>query len=190
MTDKDFSTALRETIRCEIGKLLEQTQEADRVRKREREESDARRDTTISRLMELQVEDAEIKGKRERLTYRLIAATLAVVTSGAGGGLYVVSQPKPANATSAEIKTLREESNGIESRVRKTEEKIERVAESVVGQQVQISDGFDYLGLKIDAAHPRTAKAVKVPESVTEAKKAATKIKRRRGVKDLFSGIE
>lgn len=185
---KDFRAALRDTIQCEIGKLLEQTQEADRVRKREREQSDARRDASISRLLEIQIEETEAKTQRERIMYRLLAATLAVVTSGSGGALYVVSNKE--SPVREEIKSIREESRSIEERVKTTEDKIERVAESVVGQQVQISDGFDYLGAKIDAAHPRTAGAVAEPESVTEAKRAATEIKRKRGVKQLFSGIE
>ena len=58
----------------------------------------------------------------------------------------------------------------------------------MVEQQVQISDGFEFIADKIDAAHPRQKNEVDIGDypAVEAAKKKSDAIKMKKGVDRLF----
>lgn len=188
-----FSTEIRELkeLQAELARRhAEQTAAAEAEKKQEREAAAKKHDDAFSQLLQLQVQEAQAKQKRDAMLNKLLAALLAVATSGGGAGIYLASQKPTEEERQREAAPVTEavakESNEVEARVQDAEKKIERLGEIAVEQQVQLSDGVQYIGDKIDAAHPRQRGDVEQPDSVKAAKRKADKIKQRKGAEELF----
>ena len=70
----------------------------------------------------------------------------------------------------------------VEERVEAIEIQVDKLEDIAVEQQIQISDGFEYLGDKLDAISP-AAQDVEEPETMVQAK---AKADRERARRDLF----
>lgn len=192
-----LSTKFRTEIR-ELKELQEQNEkrraearEAEERQKREQQEKAAQtQQALLEQLLTAQVQEAEQKAKRDKILIQILGALLALITGGGGATAYMVTRQPTEDEAAAKaqpvVDTVEKSSNAMQSRVEKAEKKIERLGTIAVEQQVQLSDGIEYIGKKIDAAHPRTAEAVDEPPSVKAAKTKADTIKRTRGVEKLF----
>lgn len=192
-----FSTEIRELREVQAAlerrRAHERAQE-ERKKKIEREAIARKQDDAFSKLLQLQVQEAEAKSKRDALMNKLLAALLAIATSGGGAGIYLAAQKPTEEDRKREaapvVESVAKETAEVERRVAKAEKKIERLGEIAVEQQVQLSDGVQYIGAKIDAAHPRQRNEVDQPDSVKAAKRKADKIKQRKGAEELFRDEE
>jgi hypothetical protein len=188
-----FSTEIRELkeLQAEMERRRAEERAAEELSKKQEREAIARKqDDAFSRLLDLQVQEAQAKAKRDAMMNKLLAALLAIATSGGGAGIYLASQ-KPTEEDRAReaapvTDVVEQQSNEVEARVEDAEKKIERLGAIAVEQQVQLSDGVQYIGDKIDAAHPRQRDDVQQPDSVKAAKRKAEKIKQRKGAEALF----
>ncbi len=122
---------------------------------------------------------------------RLLALLVAVLTAGATGGVYAWKQ----EPTAAQIqKDAAPVVKAVDHRVHIAEEKIEKLKEVALEQQVQIADSVTYISEKIDAISPRKTADVTMPESLKAAKRKANAIKRSKSTlfeeADPFAEIE
>jgi hypothetical protein len=192
-----YGTEIRQLkeLQAEIAKRHAEQRAADEAEKKSAREAIARKqDDAFSKLLSLQVQEAEAKAKRDAMMNKLLAALLAIATSGGGAGIYLASQ-KPTDEdrkreAAPVVESFAKEADEVERRVEKNAKKIERLGEIAVEQQVQLSDGVQYIGDKIDAAHPRQRGDVEEPDSVKAAKRKAEKIKKRKGAEELFRDEE
>jgi hypothetical protein len=188
-----YGTEIRQLkeLQAEIAKRHAEQRAADEAEKKSARDAIAKKQNdAFSQLLQLQVQEAQSKQKRDAMLNKLLAALLAVATSGGGAGIYLASQKPTEEERAREAAPVTEavakESNEVEARVEKNAKKIERLGEIAVEQQVQLSDGVQYIGSKIDAAHPRQRNDVEQPDSVKAAKRKADKIKQRKGAEELF----
>jgi hypothetical protein len=193
VVSQKFSTEIRELKDLQANlerRRAEERMEQEAEKKRERESIAKKQDDAFGRLLDLQVQEAQAKAKRDAMMNKLLAALLAIATSGGFGGFYLATQKPTDEEREREaapvVETVAKKSNEVEARVEKAEKKIERLGEIAVEQQVQLSDGVQYIGDKIDAAHPRQRDEVAEPDSVKAAKRKADKFKQRKGAKELF----
>ena len=201
VADSALESQLTQAIRAELTKVCEENQRILAAIEAARGDSAgdslpngrlAATEEALQRLMDLHVEDTEDKSRRSRALTRLIVFFVAIVTSGGGFGLWTLLK-KPSDdeiRKEAEpvIRAVGTSSETIENRLDSAEEKINKLGHAVVEQQVQISDGFEFIADKIDAAHPRQKDAVDIGDypTVEAAKRKADAIKMRKGVQKLF----
>ena len=133
----------------------------------------------IDRLLALQVETAEEGRKRGVLYTRLVSAAVAVLTTAGAGGVYLGTRsPTPQQERERVAPIVQAVSSETDARVEKAERKIKVLGDIVLDQQVVISEGFEYIGKKLDAVSPQKAAKVAEPESLQDARIKAEKIKR------------
>lgn len=175
--------------------LVSHLREFHEHQKRESASRQAEQETLVNNLLQQQVEEAEQKAERGRMVNKILTAVVALVGTAGGTGFYFTAQSSKEaaveaaaaeRASHAEPAALR----SLDKRVNLTERKIERLGEIAVEQQVQLSDSIEYIGKKIDAAHPSQRDKVKEPESVKAAKTRASKIKMRKGANALFTDTQ
>ena len=168
--------------------LMFAREEVDRLRAEYRQLSTSM-DSNISKILDCQAKEAEEKVIRSRHTNRLLAILIAGMGSGGIGTAYFVAQrPGQAEITQPLVDSLRASESSLGARVEESEKKIQKLGEAVVEQQVQISDGFEFIADKIDAAHPRQKNEVDIGDypAVEAAKKKSDAIKMKKGVDRLF----
>lgn len=135
--------------------------------------------------------------KREQSRSVLIKWAVGLVITGAlsGGGYYGVVRPQlsPRVEASDVQETVETRSTDLDAAVRQqsgrvdtVEKKVDRLENIAVEQQIQLVDGVQYLGEKIDAIDRRAAR-VEEPETLKAAK---SKAQRERARRDLFDGEE
>jgi hypothetical protein len=158
------------------------------------EEAVASRDKSsqsqIGRILDYQEQEAREKVVRERRVTRLITILIFSVISAAGGtGAMLARSPTNEEISQPVVDMVKATESSLTKRVEESEKKIQRLGESVIEQQVQISDGFDYIADKIDAAHPRQKGDVDIRDypTVEAAKRKADHIKMQKGVEKLFA---
>jgi hypothetical protein len=201
VADSSLESQITQAIRAELTKVCEENQRI--LAAIEEYRLDAAGDSmsngrllaaeeALQRLATLQIESVEDKGKRSKAVTRLIVLLVAFVTSGGGLGLWsLLRQPSDdeiRKEAEPVIQAVGTSSETIENRLDSAEEKINKLGHAVVEQQVQISDGFEFIADKIDAAHPRQKDAVDIGDypTVEAAKRKADAIKMKKGVQKLF----
>jgi len=191
------------TLLCTEISQLKELQEANEKRRAEAREAEERKkaeqqekaaktqQALLEQLLTAQVQEAEQKAKRDKVLIQILGALLALITGSGGATVYMVTrQPTEAETARPVVEQVEQSSSKMQNRVEKAEKKIERLGTIAVEQQVQLADGIEFIGAKIDAAHPRTAEAVEEPPSVRAAKTKAAKIKARKGSAELFRDID
>ncbi len=156
-----------------------------------------RQQEQIEAILSAQVEESRQKAARDKVLTKIAAIAVAAIVPGGAGGLYMLSRSPSPDQIRLQAKPVLESveasNKQVESRLTKrveeSEAKIQKLGEAVIEQQVQISDGFDFIADKIDAAHPRQKDAVDIGDypTVEAARKKADSIKMRKGVEKLFS---
>jgi len=205
----DLESTLTRAIKVEVARVCEENQrilqaverETDVVRSRTREQSNRTdnqqkrmevQQEAIQRLLDLQVEGSEERTRRSRAFTRLVVFLVAIVTSGGGVGIWTALRSPSDDEIRKEaepvIRAVGTSSETIEIRLQSAEAKINRLGKAVIEQQVQISDGFEFIADKIDAAHPSQKHKVEIADypAVEAAKKKSDAIKLKKGVQKLF----
>ncbi len=175
-----------------LAALEQGNEKVDVVQSRVREQTDKTsvQNQALQHLLQVQSQESVERIKRQKLWNRILAIGISVITVGGGVMIsYFQAASKSENEKQSQdiVQSVQSEMSEVESRVDLTEKKIERLGEIAIEQQVQLTDSIEYIGDKIDAAHPRQADAVKPPPSVQRAKKKSESIKMRRGVEKLFN---
>lgn len=146
----------------------------------------------VEAMLEQQAHESEQKAKRWQFVMRYIAGPLVafIVGGGSVAGYQIANRPaspRPEQlADQAADQAATKASLPVKERVVDLENKVQRLGEVAVEQQVQISDGVHYIADKIDAAHPNKADKIKEPESVEAARIKADAIKKSKRVDELF----
>jgi exonuclease VII large subunit len=189
----NMETTLTGSFRAELAELQRLQREAEERRKKEEEAQKQQQDKlaneqkeALSKLLQLQVEDAQERTKRQGLWTKILAAFATIVTALAAGGVYLGTQgptqeqveEQAKSASQPVVDQVDRKTAEIEHRVGTAEKKIERLKDIALEQQVQIADSTAYIVSKIDAALPKSAKSVPEPDSVRKAKLKAEAIKR------------
>ena len=142
-------------------------------------------------------EDARFKAyekrRRDRLLYRLKLwiPVGTVVMSALGFGGYQVAKEDPTATDNDDVK-LTVETQAAREREETREqalvnaENIETVAGMIVESQEVSVEGFQYLGDKIDTAHPRQADDVEKPAVLIDAERDVAERKRKAKVGALL----
>lgn len=191
--------AMCEQNRKLLEALEQGNEKADVVQTRVREQTDRAsvQAQALQHLLQIQSQESEERTKERaervknyKLRNRLLGVGLTVFT--VGGGILLSyfktqSESQGQKQSSDIVRSVEAEMTEMERRVDTTEKKIERLGEIAIEQQVQLADSIEYIGDKIDAAHPRQADDVEPPPSVKRAKKKSESIKMRRGVEKLFN---
>lgn len=146
------------------------------------------------------VEELAARKRRRKMTQWITGVATAVGTISFGGYKVVIEKEPEAVVEAKDVKeTVQAEGKAATERVERVEadlatveKKVGRLGEIAVDQQIQASDNTEYIGAKIDAAHPRQAAKVPEPEGVKEARKRATDSKRKKRRKELdpFQGLD
>ena len=161
-----------------LGALKECITDTQRTRKEGTASIEAQ-GAQIDRLLSLQVEAAEESRKRGVLYTRLVSAAVAVMTTAGAGGVYLGTRAPTAQQERERVAPIVQAvSSETDARVEKAERKIQVLGDIVLNQQVVISEGFEYIGKKLDAVSPKKATKVAEPESLQDARIKAEKIKR------------
>ncbi len=137
----------------------------------------------------LTVRDAQ---RRDEFRKNARGFLFALLGSGilGGGGFFVWGASHPPVVEASDVKRAVED-QGAEfkakvdentDRVGSVEAAVDRLEDITVEQQVQLVDGIEYLGKKIDAVSPRAAR-VEEPKTLEQARKKVAKERARR---DLF----
>ena len=191
MTLNPLSNGVESAMTEAIREYIEELQSENR---KCMEEVVAARDKSsesqIGRILDYQEQEAREKVVREKRVTRLISILIFAVISAAGGtGALLASSPTNEEISRPVVDTVKATESSLTKRVEESEKKIQRLGESVIEQQVQISDGFDYIADKIDAAHPRQKGDVDIRDypAVEAAKRKADSIKMQKGVEKLFA---
>lgn len=133
--------------------------------------------------------------KSKRFT-KLKRWVIGILTAGGTltfGGYKLVLQPaQEAEKVQPEDvqATVTKESTQLEHRVTANSKKVERLAEIAVEQQELTVKTADYIGQKIDAAHPKTADVVPKPKALDDAEEAVQERKRKARAGELFKDID
>ncbi len=144
-------------------------------RKERQKDEDAKADKTRSSLdllSSLMVEkEADAVKRRKFAKWALgIAASLGTISFG---GYELVL--KPTEVAPEEVqKTVTKESNQLENRIDANTRKVERVGVGLIQQQELTVETTNYIGDKIDAAHPKVPPTEK-PEALQDAETAVKK---------------
>ena len=175
-----------------LAALEQGNEKVDVVQSRVREQTDKTsvQNQALQHLLQVQSQESVERIKRQKLWNRILAVGISVITVGGGVLIsYFQSSSKSENEKQSQdiVQSVQSEMSEMESRVDTTEKKIERLGEIAIEQQVQLADSIEYIGDKIDAAHPRQADDVEPPPSVQRAKKKSESIKLQRGVEKLFN---
>ncbi len=190
---KKFSTELHALK--ELQAAVEQRRAEERAREEvEKAETHAKaarkQEALIGDLLTAQVEEAQLRAKKQGTLNKILAALLTLMTTGGGTGVYLAMQKPTEDQKRESAKPVTESIDAsrveVEARIESNAKKIGRLGEIAIEQQVQLSDGVEFIGDKIDAAHPKTKNKVDRPDSVDAAKKRATKIKKSKGAEALF----
>lgn len=129
-------------------------------------------------------EEIQEKAKRDRLVMKLKIwiPVGGIFASLLGFGGYTVAKPDPNEVKPADVK---EDVRTVDKRIKDNAEatkvnaeNIKTVAELLVEQQELTVESVDYIGLKIDAAHPRTRDETAKPPSLRDAEKEVQERKR------------
>ena len=184
--------AMCEENRKVLVALEQGTAQADVVQSRVREQTDKTsvQNQALQHLLNVQSQESVERIKRQKLWNRILAVGISVITVGGGALIsYFQSSSKLESEKQSQdiVQSVQSEMSEMENRVDTTEKKIERLGEIAIEQQVQLADSIEYIGLKIDAAHPRQADDVQPPPSVRRAKEKSESIKLQRGVEKLFN---
>lgn len=178
-----------------LSELKRERESVDVVQKRNHAQTDAvaEQQDRIEKLVSSQVKESRDRARRDRTITKLAAFALAAVVPGGAGSVWLLSRSPSPDEIRLQAKpvldTVEASQKNVEKRLDDAEGKINRLGHSVIEQQVQISDGFEYIADKIDAAHPRQKGDVDIRDypTVEAAKKKADAIKMRKGVEDLFN---
>jgi len=175
-----------------LAALEQGTAQADVVQSRVREQTDKTsvQNQALQHLLNVQSQESVERIKRQKLWNRILAIGISVLTVGGGVLIsYFQSSSKLESEKQSQdiVQSVQSEISEMESRVDTTEKKIGRLGEIAIEQQVQLADSIEYIGDKIDAAHPRQAGDVQPPPSVRRAKEKSESIKLQRGVEKLFN---
>lgn len=132
-------------------------------------------------LLEYQAEEAKEKAKSRKLRNQLLAALIAVITTGGGTGAYMAAQPGPQRVEPKEVKEAVVEADRADKRrMDVVESKVERLGSAQVEGQIAQSAGVEYIANKIDAASPKAADKVDEPPEVEAARIRADAIKKKK----------
>lgn len=129
--------------------------------------------------------------KRADRRWTLKYVVLPLVLAGLSGitGMWAAYQQgeksRPTPATKSDVDAAVELNEEAAHRIDLVERRVQRLSDTAMEQQLQISEGFDYMSSKLDAMSPK-ARAVPEPVSLTAARKKADAIKRRRSPAELF----
>jgi hypothetical protein len=178
-----------------LEELRRERESVDVVQKRTHAQTDAvaEQQDRLERLISSQLKESQDRSRRDRTITKLAAFVLAAVVPGGAGSVYLLSRSPSADEIKLQaqpvLDTVEASQKNVDKRLDDAEGKINRLGHSVIEQQVQISDGFEYIADKIDAAHPRQKGDVDIRDypTVEAAKKKADAIKMKKGVQDLFN---
>lgn len=178
----------------EIGAIVNRLRPyiEDSQTQRYREEDEVK--TLLEKMLEQQATEAQHKAQRWQFAMRYVVGPVVafLVGGGAVGGYTLANQPKRPSpdelTTEAAESAASKTSLPIKLRVGDLESKVQRLGIAVVEQQVQLSEGIQYIADKIDAAHPSKADKIPVPETVKAASDKAAEIERLKQVDALLDG--
>lgn len=177
-----FRRQLAELAELQSREKARQEAEAEKLRK-ETAAAKAAQESAMAQLLQLQVADAEMKAKRDKMMNRLLSALLGVATVGSGGGIWAaVRDPTPEvvkEATEPVKQAIDQKLDQIDRRSSTNVDKVNRLRDEIQDQQIQMSDGFDVTFKKIDALESRkkSASSVPIPNSLTDGKTKADAIR-------------
>jgi len=135
----------------------------------------------------LTAEAEENRKRRKLLTWALGILGGGGVLSFGGYEMVI----KPTKVEPAEVQeTVTKEAKSIERKVKVNSAKVERLGEIAIDQQELTVKTADYIGAKIDAAHPKTADAVEKPPELQEAETAVRSRAREAAAGELFKDID
>lgn len=195
----DMAQSILTLLTAENKRVLEELrrerESVDVVQKRTHAQTDAvaEQQDRLERLISSQLKESQDRSRRDRTITKLAAFVLAAVVPGGAGSVYLLSRSPSADEIKLQaqpvLDTVEASQKNVDKRLDDAEGKINRLGHSVIEQQVQISDGFEYIADKIDAAHPRQKGDVDIRDypAVEAAKKKADAIKMKKGVQDLFN---
>ncbi len=177
-----------------LSELRRERDSVDVVQRRTHAQTDAvaEQQDRIEKLVSSQLRESQERARRDRTITKLAAFALAALVPGGAGSVWLLSRSPSPDQIKMQAKpvldTVEASQRGVEKRLGDAEAKINRLGHAVVEQQVQVSDGFQYISDKIDAAHPRQKDAVDIGDypAVKAAKTKADAIKMKTGVKKLF----
>ena len=164
-------------LQCAVAENQAKIEEARERRITQANEADSK---ARSSLLNLQVQEAESRAKRQKLLNKLVAALVFVVTSSSASGVYYVATGANMDeVTSQEVEAKKALTKALDRRVDKVEKRTVVLKDMALEQQVQISEDGEYTRDLIRAAHPRMNEdQIDIPESVPKAKKKSEAIKR------------
>jgi hypothetical protein len=187
----DLICAENKRMLAEI-RLERSSDDTDKKRSRAHTDAVSEQQSRIETLVSSQLKESKERARRDRTVTKLAAFALAAIVPGGAGSVWLLSREPSPDQIRMQAKpvldTVEASQRGVERRLDDAEGKINRLGHAVIEQQVQISDGFDYIADKIDAAHPRQKGDVDIRDypTIEAAKKKADAIKMRKGVQDLF----
>lgn len=178
----------------EIGAIVDRLRPyiQDSQTQKYREEDDVK--AMLSKMLEQQVLAEQQKAQRWQFFMRYVVGPLVAFIIGGGSVAgYTIAQrpetPSPDQLTQeAASSAAQKTSLPIKLRVSDLEGRVENLAYSVVEQQIQLSEGIQYIADKIDAAHPSKADKIDVPPTVKAAAEKAEEIKRKQRADAILDG--
>lgn len=197
---EDLKNSLAHQFKLDISKLEEIRAQRERERQEEHERKSREHQAKLDAMLELQVKEAEERQKRREFWMRFVLGPTGVLSVVVGGIVAYLQATKPELTPEEKAKAavqagdvvekVEQEGEQIEQRFQKIEASTKLQARELVQQKVQISDGFEHIGKKIDAAHPRQADEVEKPDSLDSLKKRVDKIKESEVGKKLLKDEE
>lgn len=127
------------------------------------------------------------RGDRNSKYVRWGVPTLVALLSASGYGGWKLVQVDPNEMNSA---TVTKEVGDLDTQVHTNSAKIELLGELAVEQQELTVETAQFIGKKIDAAHPDTANAVEKPKPLQDAEDAANTRARKAKAGELFKDIK
>lgn len=195
-----LKTSLTQQFKLEISKLEELRAQREAERKAEEDRKEAARQAKLDAMLELQVQEAQEKKKRREWWGKFVLGPTGVLSIiiGAIVAYLQATKPEPTEEEKAKeavkagdvAEKVEEVDREIEERFEKLEKHDRTTARELVKQKVQISDGFEHVAKKIDAAHPRQADDVETPYTLKALKTRTDKIKKSEAGKKLLDEDE
>ena len=140
---------------------------------------------------EIQLEDEAAVTLKKAQTWKTWLGAAALVASSVGGALawaFSKIEQSVRHSHQVELREAKQDEKleKLEQRVDTGDKKFRAVGKALIRTEVQVSDSTEYIVDKIDAAHPRKAKATKEPESVEAARTKVEAIKNKSRIDELF----
>ena len=172
----DQFKALRGTVDSLVSDMAKHNEEERRIRhdSEERQAIERKDRDKFDRIDR----EASLRLRRRLRNVGIWVAGVAGIAAAALGAWQSTQPPKPETVEAADVKVSVEKSaENIKGRLEELEGTVEGIETVTVDQQIEIeatqvqqAAGFEFIGQKIDRAHPRQADDVPVPEILTDAK--------------------